>query len=228
MADPQLITISSAQPPLRVTALRGQIAPYPTGGFGGWEKTQRPLRKALTVWQGADPFEQQFSIIFDGVADDRSVEPGCLTLEKLASSLTVGADPPVVTVDGAVVHPELDYVITALDWDADPIWSRRGYRIRQEVTVTVTEHVAGGALEELPAADRTRAKAAASQTSAAAAVGAGRTGSHPKTYVVHAGDTLSAIAARLLGSYKRWREIADLNGIRDPKALRIGMRLKLP
>lgn len=47
-------------------------------------------------------------------------------------------------------------------------------------------------------------------------------------YRVRAGDTLGAIAERFLGSPGRWREIAATNGIRDPRALRVGQRLRIP
>ena len=45
---------------------------------------------------------------------------------------------------------------------------------------------------------------------------------------VREGDTLAAIAGRELGDRKRWREIQELNGIADPKDLRIGQKLRLP
>jgi nucleoid-associated protein YgaU len=31
-----------------------------------------------------------------------------------------------------------------------------------------------------------------------------------------------------LGDARRWREIADLNGIRDPRAITVGQVLRLP
>ncbi|HUU82160.1 MAG TPA: LysM peptidoglycan-binding domain-containing protein [Phycisphaerae bacterium] len=52
----------------------------------------------------------------------------------------------------------------------------------------------------------------------------------PRTYVVRKGDTLMGIADRLLGDWKRWREILELNRDRLAQAerLRIGMVLKVP
>jgi nucleoid-associated protein YgaU len=41
-------------------------------------------------------------------------------------------------------------------------------------------------------------------------------------------ETLGEIAARELGSSSRWTEIANLNGIRDPKSIRVGQELMIP
>lgn len=50
----------------------------------------------------------------------------------------------------------------------------------------------------------------------------------PTTYEVQPGDALSMISQRLLGTSKRAREIADLNGLKDLDDIRIGMVLKIP
>jgi nucleoid-associated protein YgaU len=49
-------------------------------------------------------------------------------------------------------------------------------------------------------------------------------------YTVKAGDTLSTIAKRELGSSKRWKEIYELNRTRlpDPAKIVVGMKLTLP
>ena len=53
-------------------------------------------------------------------------------------------------------------------------------------------------------------------------------GSAAGTYKVVAGDTLSAISQKLLGSAGRYNEIAQLNGISNPNVITPGMVLKLP
>lgn len=50
----------------------------------------------------------------------------------------------------------------------------------------------------------------------------------PKTYVVRQGDTLAAIAQRVYGDPDDWHRIADANGIRDPRRLKIGRKLRIP
>ncbi|MEV5596019.1 N-acetylmuramoyl-L-alanine amidase [Streptomyces sp. NPDC052496] len=49
-----------------------------------------------------------------------------------------------------------------------------------------------------------------------------------RTYRVRAGDTLSSIAAQLLGSLARWPEIARLNGLKGADVIRVGQVLKIP
>ena len=48
------------------------------------------------------------------------------------------------------------------------------------------------------------------------------------TYTVAPGDTLSEIAQRELGTYKRWREIVDANPGLDPAKISVGQVLRLP
>ncbi|RIJ76688.1 LysM domain-containing protein [Nakamurella silvestris] len=48
------------------------------------------------------------------------------------------------------------------------------------------------------------------------------------TYTVKSGDSLWAIAAKLLGSGPRYTEIAKLNNIADPNAIKVGTVLKIP
>lgn len=50
----------------------------------------------------------------------------------------------------------------------------------------------------------------------------------PKSYVVKKGDTLSKIAERFYGDPDGWRHIADANGIRDPRNLKVGRKLRIP
>jgi sulfite exporter TauE/SafE/copper chaperone CopZ/LysM repeat protein len=49
-----------------------------------------------------------------------------------------------------------------------------------------------------------------------------------QTYTVRRGDTLRAIAKRLYGDEKRWREIAAVNPSLNPKKLREGQDINLP
>lgn len=228
--NPQQITLTCANPPLTVAALRGQVAPRPEDFDAGWTNIARPRRTALTQWDGADPRGVVFSMLIDGVGDNHSIEPDCDQLEQMAQPAAKGSEPPIIRAVGALPHTELDWIIGRLEWDPDPIYSRAlQARTRQEVTVHLLEYVADDRLAAAPAAERARRKAA--QQAAAAAKSAGTSPAKvtkDKIYVVHAGDSLSSIAARVLGSYKRWPELATLNGLRDPNRLTVGRRLRLP
>lgn len=48
------------------------------------------------------------------------------------------------------------------------------------------------------------------------------------SYLVKKGDTLWDLADKKLGDGSRWREIANLNGVADPRKLQIGAKLKMP
>lgn len=48
------------------------------------------------------------------------------------------------------------------------------------------------------------------------------------TYVVRSGDSLERIARRELGDGARWREVAELNGIKNPNLVRVGQKLAMP
>ncbi|MFN0009448.1 MAG: LysM peptidoglycan-binding domain-containing protein [Planctomycetota bacterium] len=79
----------------------------------------------------------------------------------------------------------------------------------------------------LPATAKLEAKGSASP---------GRATTKPKaaskpatgTYVVRAGDTLTGIAARLLGDGDRWRELVAANPGLDPKRLFVGKSIRVP
>jgi len=49
-----------------------------------------------------------------------------------------------------------------------------------------------------------------------------------RSYTVKQGDTLWVIAKRELGDARRIKEIADLNGLKEPFRLRIGDKIRLP
>lgn len=53
-------------------------------------------------------------------------------------------------------------------------------------------------------------------------------GSQPRTYTVKKGDTLWAISVKFYGTGSKWTQIADANGIKDPKTLQIGKVLRIP
>ncbi|MGE0480709.1 MAG: LysM peptidoglycan-binding domain-containing protein [Phycisphaerae bacterium] len=58
--------------------------------------------------------------------------------------------------------------------------------------------------------------------------GAAEAKSATRVYTVKAADSLKSIAARELNDARRWREIARLNGVKDPNRVLAGAKLRLP
>jgi len=52
----------------------------------------------------------------------------------------------------------------------------------------------------------------------------------PRTYVVVAGDTLSAIAKKFYGDANRWKDILEANkdSVKDANAISVGQELVIP
>lgn len=218
-----MITFESDR--LRVTCRLGEGFPNQTQGFGGWEETERWRRKSVTTWKGRQPWRISIPLLFDRLREGTqgvSVEPDIRLLERLAGGGIEGT-PPLIQFDsaGVVPHDKHDadhviWVIDGLEFGA-AVRNRYGNRVRAEVTVTVLEYVADEYLVHRAAANQRRDKRRSK-----------RRGAKNKRYRVRKGDTLSKIAKRELGNHQRWREIGRLNGIRDPKGVKVGQILRLP
>ncbi len=211
-------------PGLTVLCELGDNAPRIVGGYGGWDEVERQGREAITVWRGFRPLAIELELFLDDLDAGRSVEPTIDILEALAGRgrRRLGGQPPVVAVDTAgvmphdiVTFPDLRWVITDLEWDDDgTIVNDHGNRVRAPVTVSLLQHVADTRLAD-------RAHAAKGKVS--------KNGKGSKrTHKVKSGETLMTIARRELHDAGRWREIADLNGIRDPRNVKPGRTLRLP
>lgn len=241
MTDGRFVTFACRQPRLTVVAIVGQTPPVPADGYGGWNLINRPRRKALTEWDGINPLRVLVPVILGvkpgrgGVADGRALNISCapdrLALERMAMPPAVGAEPPQISVSGPVPHATSGpWVIESFDWDQAPIYNAAGVLVRHAVTVHLLEYVRDDrlALDLNAAAHARRSSTTKSASAARTAGGSSNQATRQKVYVVRAGDTLSSIAARVLGNYKRWTEIASLNSIRDPKSIAIGQKLRLP
>lgn len=203
--------------------------PVPTDGYGGAEVTDRPGRVGLTSWTGFRPIEMDLNLVLDGVEDDRTVEPACEILEALAgrggrrSGLNAGppGEPPKVVVDAGGVSDWLDgererWWVNDLDWSTDDdevMTNSDGERILATVTVTLLQAVEDTRLED-------RALIARRQIQARKPA--------RRRYRVKRGESLITIARDQLGDAGRWEELARLNDIRDPRAVKPDALIRLP
>lgn len=200
----------------------GPANPKLTDGFGGWKVVDRPQRRGMTEWQGPTPFRATLQLLFDGhlASKDGASQTRTLAYLQRHFAPTNGAlVPPAFRVLGAWPIPEgIHWVVDGLTADDDQmVVVRRSDRVavRALWTLSLLQYVPGDVIVKSTAAKRSKERKGKSAKT--------------KTYVVKRGDTLSTIAAKQLGSAKRVDEIKKLNpGIRDPKHLKVGLRLKLP
>lgn len=194
-----------------------------SASYGGWSTIDRPKDVGLLNWDGFGPLVLTIPILLDGWTTQTSVEEDFANLEKMAGrGAGVGGrtQPPAITLStsdgfGALVPhnfngESLKWVITGLEWGDQLRRPGSGHRVRQAATITVTQFTSTNA-EELSVAKRNNTH-----------------GRRHRVHVVKKGESLMRIARSEYGTSDRWQDIAKANDIRDPRHLRVGMRLKLP
>lgn len=208
---------------------------------GGWQIVDRPRRQASTEWLDYGPFTLTLPLLLDGtITGGPGFNPampvpmllanGWQSIEWAASLIDTWQEPagletPRLTVVGPVPHSDLTWVCKSVTWNEAIRDNATGERVQQKLSLVLLEYCPPVvALSQSPAA-----AAAAAQAAAAAAKGPGAPPApSARTYTVRAGDTLSAIAVRFFGNYRRYIDIAALNGIRDPNYITVGQVLRLP
>lgn len=241
------VAIECQDPPVSVVCRLGDARPDVTDGYGGWEEVQRPRRTTVTTWRGVPARRMALPILIDNWQAGLSVEYLIRRLERMALP-RAGGQPPTVSVDAAGGHlpyQGLTWVIDAIEW-GDALMNANGNRVRQAAVVTLLEYVSDDLIDKRKrsAAQKRRAKKNAAKNSKGKnakdkrkAAKRNRRSARKKTgaramraanTVAYEGEDLMAIAAAELGDASRWREIADLNGIRDPRAVVVGQVLRLP
>lgn len=194
---------------LQVVALLDDDAES-TSGYGGWEEIERVGRKPITAFRGSPTLKKTLPIILDGYMKREPVDELMRAIERMARSEDE-QEPPTVRLVGPVRHADRSWVLTEIDWGEVIRRSPDGAYLRQHAVLSFTEFV--------------DAKTAISKPGKRPK---GKKKSKARRHRVKKGETLRTIASKYLGSPKRWKEIADLNGLRAPDRLKVGMWLKLP
>lgn len=217
-------------------AIAGEGGPTVTGGFAKWNIIARPQRVGMTVLDGYDPITMDVPIVFDNVVNtldaQMPVETAVQILEWMAGrgilfDGKVGhpgqGDSPLVkvqTVDGAgnkiplvplqYQTDDLNWIVTGLAWDGNPLRNEHGHRMRQKVTVTLTQHVGGPGTSYDSTTTRDRARRAASNAGSTAFKVTAQNNTIRKIVTFRAHNTSHAAAVETL----------QLN--RSDKSLRLG------
>lgn len=193
-----------------------------TGGVGGWAKVTRPKKQSLTEWQGHEGYEMTVPVIFDGLAEDRSVESDITRLERMGRRRPGDEHPPILDIGGPLPHVDLPWVLQDIDWGE---FDRRedGQRVRQIATLTLWEYVHASL-----STDR-KGKRKKGKSHAKDARDRNKGKSANRRHKVKKNEaSLGAVATNVYGDPSMAKEIADLNDIRDPWAIVVGQELRLP
>lgn len=237
--------------PARTLVVRlGPDRPEITSGYGGWNEVARPRKTTVTSWTGQPARRMTLSVLIDNHYEGRSIEDQIRDLEAMALP-RAGGEPPTVRVSaqgGHIPYQSLRWVIDGLEW-GDAIMNAHGNRTRQGATLTLLQFIADDLIDarsrKSPAQRRreknarttgknkkknakTKRKPAARNRRSARGGGHGKASSPVRPSTAFDGDDLMSVAARELGDARRWTEIAALNGIRDPRAVKTGQVLRLP
>lgn len=207
-----------------VHVLRGATGPKIESGYGRWDTVERPKRKSATIYAGLNPIGLAIPILLDGWVADDPVQRDVNNLLRMSQE--IGGEPPAVRVNAGISGGlpvdvgGIDFIMSNIEWGDNQLWDFNNGGVlvlyRQDAIVHVLERVDIKTLA-LHAKSRGNSR------------GSGGSGSKkPSTYVVKAGDTLTSIAVHVLKDRSRWREIAKLNKISDPRNLKVGQVLRMP
>lgn len=214
------VTLRSTDGRHTVTTLMGQAFPEFTEGRGGWAEVTRPRRPGVIEWVGTAPAKASLSLMFDGWRTGTAVGTKMAALEAMAP-LAPTVEPPTILITNAWPIPSnIPWQIQTITWDASTaLRSSANMIVRAEARIELVER----RIAETVIARSSPAKRAAAKTSKATT-----TTKKVRTVTVKKGDTLSSIAARLLGSSAKWTLIAKANNLRSPNNIKPGQVLKLP
>lgn len=201
-------------------------APVPQSPGAGWNRVARPDRLSITEWGGREPVSLQLSLLVSSDADAEA-------LQNFAGAGIDDSPPPILLLETepARLLPFGPARAQGVSWfiDSGPSWDDEdleiddaGNWVQAFCEITVTQFVEDE-LTLTKSVPRKRRRKKKNKKK-----GGRHKGGKSRIYTVKAGDTLSSIAARELGSAKRWREIAKLNRLSDPKDIKVGQRLKMP
>jgi LysM repeat protein len=214
----------------------GDLANLPDpDSYGGWSVTAIPKRMGMTEYAGRNPMVLPIDFLIDRFeeGDGTYVFRMRDILDKIAATSSRDEEPPICIFNsgGLVPHDythaaHVRWVVSALEWNKDlTINSATQVQpLRVGGTITLLQYNHDDIIDAYDGPgrrNRDRNKTSSKNRS---------NKGHPnrKTYTVKSGDTLTGIAARTLGDSKRWREIADLNNVRNPRSIKVGQVLRLP
>lgn len=204
----KLLRIVCPDPKVDISVQMGDGPATPNAGVAGWEVIDRVEGESITDRGPVQPFTQDVPVLLDGYSKGNSVQ------RQLDELLSLGGEEAAVfRAFGPIHRSGIHYVYGGEPEFGEVIRDDDGTLLRQRLTLPLMKYVRP---------DLLRKRKRGGQRS-----GVGR--AQALTHTVISGETLARIAHKELDNWKRWREIGDLNGIRDPFAkLQPGRVLRLP
>lgn len=132
-----------------------------TGGAGGWQDLERPLRRAAIEYVGTPGYLYELPLLFNGVEArpgvDYVVESGCREVTRWGNRNRTTDQPQVLRLDSPILKapPSCRWVIDSIAWGES--WrNASGRRIQQYFTLTLKEYVEAEVLRSPAKASRNR------------------------------------------------------------------------
>jgi len=189
---------------------------YAIEDASSWAEQERMGQKPELQYTGGERRKLSMELFFDTYESKTDVRVHTNNITQLLGANVVDREkhrPPKVTLiwgreapGGA--HPDFPFtcVLTSLKQQFI-LFLSDGTPVRAKLTVSFLEFT-------LPEEERKK-----NETSSA---------DHTKTYIVKAGDTVSGIAGLFYKDPRKWRPIARVNDIEDPRVLDAGLVLAIP
>lgn len=231
------VSIVRITPPAERLNLHYQPAVLRQGGVGNWIERPHDRAKSSTEWVGQPLHYMTLRLFFDRDAlysrpnVNGHIERELSLLHSFGLPTRHGGEPPVLRLTFGHGQ-QLSWVLRDVIHRTSELDPRTKRRVQAEVDVDLMEY--RRAVFALSPAEKAEEAAAAAVNdphyvrpdgdTAVPAAGA-------RTYTVRAGDTLSTIAARELGSPGRFMEIFNLNTpdpLSNPDHIVAGQVLRLP
>lgn len=183
--------------------LDDNASPVPSGTVGGWESIEVAGHKPARRWKGPPEDRLTLQVVvtqFGGL----SVLDQLSTLTTLGTTRPGGKRPRAVRVVGQVLpHSREWWVIDDVTYDPDATWEDG---VPELVKLTITLGPAPSSIE-IKVGDGGRSRWRTKD---------GKRIKRPRV-ALNKDETLQEFAARVLGNPSRWREVAKLNKIKDPR-----------
>ncbi len=191
--------------------------PAQAGGSGGLQIVDLPRRKSAVQWYDAPVWQLTLDIILNNMR--RDVEHECHILEHWMDNDPGATDAPVLKIGGPTPGTHRYWQLQNIAF-GNAIRNGALARTQQMATLTLWEY--SPVLQNFLSASSPAKRGERAIREANGLIPS------RKRYHVRSGDTLRTIAARQLGDYRLWTQIATLNGIRDPNSITAGQILVLP